>query len=245
MMSVDAAAQPKPLTRQGGASTAEAPARNAMAHLLTVRRRVFEQLAAIESIEAVLAGQADLNTYRTYLQNVYAYASHSAEVIALAASRCVRSHPAVSRYLLQHSGEEMGHELWALEDLRALGVDEESVQASRPVPACSSMIAFEYFVAGRQNPVGLFGWLYVLESMGDDLGGLIATAVQVKLGSGRGGVKFLDGHGIADQEHTADLTRVITDHLHDPRDIDDINYVADVVADLYVRMFREITKASR
>jgi pyrroloquinoline quinone (PQQ) biosynthesis protein C len=134
----------------------------------------------------------------------------------------------------------MGHELWALADLKALGVDEATVYASRPVPACSSMIAFEYYTAGRQNPIGLFGWLYVLESMGDDLGGPIASALQHVIGADAAGVKFLAGHGVADQEHTADLTRVISQYITDPEDVAEVNYVADVVADLYVRMFQQI-----
>ena len=43
------------------------------------------------------------------------------------------------------------------------------------------------------NPVGLFGWLYVLEAMGDDLGGMVAKALgnALQLDSG---LKFLAGH---------------------------------------------------
>jgi pyrroloquinoline quinone (PQQ) biosynthesis protein C len=202
---------------------------------------VLQELCAIEAVKAVLAGQPDLALYRRYLQNVFHYATHSAEVIALAGARCTRSHPEASRYLLHHAEEEMGHELWALDDLKALGVEEAAVKASRPVPACAAMIAFEYYTAGRANPVGLFGWLYVLESMGDDLGGRIAAGLQGRLGAGKRGVKFVAGHGVADHDHTADLTQVISEHIRAPQDIDDVNHVADVIADLFVRMFHQLT----
>ena len=212
-----------------------------MDHLLAVRQRVLRELTGIETIQAVLAGKPDLALYGRYLTNVYHYACHSAEVIALAGARCARSHPEASRYLLHHAEEEMGHELWALDDLKALGMDETTVRATRPVPACAAMIAFEYYIAGRSNAVGLFGWLYVLEAMGDDLGKNVAAGLQRGLGGSQRGVKFVAGHGVADHDHTADLTRVISQHITAPHDIADVSHVADVSADLYVRMFHQIS----
>src|SRR4029079_15711986 len=141
-----------------------------MEHLMTVRQQTLRELTSMPPIEGVLAGKPDLALYRRYLTIFYHYACDSAEVIALAGSRCTRSHPEASRYLLHHAEEEMGHERWALDDLAALGVDEATARATRPGPACAAMIGFEHYIAGRANPVGLFGWLYVLESMGDDLG---------------------------------------------------------------------------
>jgi hypothetical protein len=214
-----------------------------MEYLLTVRQRVLQELTGLAAIQRVLAGKPDLALYGRYLTNVFHYACHSAEVIALAGARCARSHPEASRYLLHHAEEEMGHELWALDDLKALGIDEAATRATRPVPACAAMIAFEYYVAGRANPVGLFGWLYVLEAMGDDLGKRVASGLQSGLVDARRGVKFVAGHGVADHDHSADLTRVITGHITAPQDIDDVRHVADVSADLYVRMFHQIGAA--
>jgi pyrroloquinoline quinone (PQQ) biosynthesis protein C len=211
-----------------------------MEYLRAVRRRVLEQLTGVEAIKGVLAGRADLALYGRYLANVFHYASHSAEVIALAGGRCTRTHPAASRYLLHHAEEEMGHELWALEDLAALGVDAAVVRAGRPVPACAAMIAFEYYIAGRANPVGLFGWLYVLEAMGDDLGKRVAAGLQRAFDGSTRGIKFVAGHGVADHDHTAELTDVISRHITVSQDIADVNHVADVSADLYVRMFEQI-----
>jgi pyrroloquinoline quinone (PQQ) biosynthesis protein C len=210
-----------------------------MEHLLAVRARVLRALTNVDAVKRVLAGEPDLAIYRRYLTNVFHYACHSAEVIALAGARCARSHPDASRYLLHHAEEEMGHEAWALDDLSALGIDEAAVRASRPVPACAAMIAFEYYVAGRANPIGLFGWLYVLEAMGDDLGKRVSAGLQRSAGSKRG-TRFIEGHGVADHEHTADLTQVISRHITAQEDVAEVNHVADVSADLYVRMFEQI-----
>lgn len=212
-----------------------------MDHLLRVRRQTLEGIVAVEAVRGTLAGRLDSVLYAAYLKNVFHYAQHSSTVIAMAGARCVRTHPELAHYLLVHAEEELGHEQWALDDLAALGVSAEQVRSSRPVPACAAMIGYEYYLAGHANPVGLFGWLYTLEAMGDDLGGRMAQAVGSRLGaSGESGIRFLAGHGIADHAHTADLTRMISEHIRDPADRADVRHAADVVGDLYVRMFQQV-----
>ena len=212
-----------------------------MDHLLAVRQQTLRGIIGVDAVAAALDGRIDPALYAAYLANVFHYAQHSAAVIGLAGGRCTRKHPDLARYLLRHAEEELGHEQWALDDLAVLGVSAEKVRSSRPVPACAAMIGYEYYIAGHANPIGLFGWLYTLEAMGDDLGGRIAQAVGAQLGGAdMQGVKFLSGHGIADHEHTAELTRVISKLVTDPADRAEIDHVADVVGDLYVRMFHQI-----
>ncbi|MDH3714855.1 MAG: iron-containing redox enzyme family protein [Gammaproteobacteria bacterium] len=210
-----------------------------MQYLTTVRKRVLDGITATPIVASVLSGDADPQAYARYLTNVWHYAQHSSTVIGLAGSRCVAQHPCLAEYLLHHAQEELGHERWALDDLAVLGVTPESVRASRPVISCAAMIGYEYYVAGVANPVGLFGWLYVLEAMGDDLGGMVAKAIggALQLDSG---LKFLAGHGEADVEHTRDIVEQIDKHVGN-EDLPDVHHVADVVADLYVRMFHELS----
>jgi heme oxygenase len=211
-----------------------------MDHLLQTRTRVREAIIETPLVASLMAGRISRDAYADYLCNVYAYAEHSAKVIALAASRCMNSHPELARYLLHHAEEEQGHDRWALADLADLGYSEVQVNAVDPVPSCSAMIGFEYFIAGYANPVGLFGWLYVLEAMGDDLGSEVAAKVDEALALGGQGLRFIAGHGVADVEHTADITAQIGAHLTAPADLRAVTHVAEVIATLYVGMFREI-----
>jgi pyrroloquinoline quinone (PQQ) biosynthesis protein C len=213
-----------------------------MEHLLEVRRSVLQRIQATPGVARVLAGEGTREFYGRYLTNVWHYARHSAIVIGMAGARAVPDDPELAHYLLHHAREELGHEQWALEDLAALGVGREEVEASRPVPSCAAMIGYEYYVAGHANPVGLFGWLYVLEAMGDDLGHLASEQIRAGLGL-EGGVKFLAGHGEADEAHTADLTVQIRDNVK-PADRPDVHHVADVVAELYTRMFDELSSGA-
>ena len=211
-----------------------------MEKLLQTRARVREAIVETPLVASLMAGRISRDAYADYLRNVFAYAEHSAKVIALAASRCMNSHPGLARYLLHHAEEEQGHDRWALDDLADLGYSQAQVTAVDPVPSCSAMIGFEYFTAGHANPVGLFGWLYVLEAMGDDLGSDVAGKVDEALSLGGKALRFIAGHGVADVEHTADITTQIDRHLAAPEDRRAVEHVADVIAMLYVGMFREI-----
>jgi pyrroloquinoline quinone (PQQ) biosynthesis protein C len=214
-----------------------------MEHLLRVRQRVLEGIVSVGGVSEALAGRFDPAFYAAYLTNVFHYARHSATVIAMAGARVVPRHTELARYLIHHADEELGHEQWALDDLAALGVPADTVRASRPVPACAAMIGYEYYIAGHANPVALFGWLYTLEAMGDDLGTRIAQAIGPQLvGTGGRGLKFHAGHGEADHDHTADLTRMISTHITDAADRADVEHVADVVGELYVGIFRQIAE---
>lgn len=209
-----------------------------MERLEQLRDQVRAGLLGLDGIQAVVAGNADPTFYRRYLENAWHYAQHSSVVIGLAGSRCVNSRPALAEYLLHHALEELGHDEWALADLATLGADMAAIRASRPVPACAAMIGFEYYTAGHANPAGLFGWLYVLEAMGDDLGHLVAGKVAASL-SLPDGVRFLAGHGEADEDHTREIIEQLKTNMP-AADMPDVIHVAEVVADLYVRMFQEI-----
>ena len=113
------------------------------------------------------------------------------------------------------------------------------MRASAPVTSCAALIGYVHFVAGVANPVGLFGWMYVLEAVGEDLGTVLADQLKRALPDGHRH-RFVAGHGVADVGHTHELAEQIAAHVRSDGDRRDVDRVADVVADLYVRMFQEI-----
>lgn len=212
-----------------------------LGYLRRLRQRVLSELTDVRAVKALLSGKPDLTAYARYLANAYHYAQYSPKVMALAAARTTDSHPELSRYLLHHADEEQGHHRWALEDLSDLGVSQSEAEASRPVPACAAMIGYVHYLAAYANPVGIFGWIYVLEAVGSDLGATAAQRLQTMLGprATDRGMRFVARHGTSDVDHTKDLTHQIETHIRGG-DLADVCYVADVIADLYVRMFREV-----
>ncbi len=208
-----------------------------MQELTSLRSEALERVKRSRIFSRLETG-LDRGTYAAYLVDVYQYAQHSAKVIALAGSRAVSSHPALAAYLMRHGTEEIGHEQWAYSDLRKLGLAEEAIRASRPGTACASMIGLEYFVAGHWNPVALFGWMFVLESLGDDIGHFAAQRIGRALDDSSA-TYFLAGHGDADHDHAREITETIQKHMTDPADVADTLHVARVARDLYLGILDE------
>jgi len=207
--------------------------------LLSHRKASLDRVVGSSIVKSIMAGGVPKNAYASYLVNVWHYAIHSPKVIAIAGARCSDTHPELSAYLLHHAGEELGHDEWALSDLRALGVSEDRVRASRPDHACAAMIGMEYYWAAHANPVALFGWMFTLEALGDDVGHLIATALDKSLSLGGQGSYFLTGHGEADHDHIREITEKVAAHLTDPKDRADMMYVAELSSGLYTQILEQ------
>ena len=208
-----------------------------MEALIALRRETEQGIRSAPIAQAALNGSLDSEGFARYLLNVWHYALHSSRVIGLAGSRAVNSHPELAQYLFHHAQEELGHDAWVLEDLNNLGWSTERVMETRATPKCAAMIGYEYYLAGTANPISLFGWLYILEAMGDDLGKEVAMKIAQNPKFGKS-IKFIRGHGVADEAHTEDLTRMIGAHIKG-RDMDDVVHVAEVVKMLYVGMLNE------
>jgi pyrroloquinoline quinone (PQQ) biosynthesis protein C len=211
-----------------------------MARLSALRGSVAEQLTGTRVARQLFDGSLARELYVDYLINVHYYARFSPILMAAAAARCTTSNEPLSLYLLHHADEEMGHERWAYDDLRVLGADDAAIRAGRPVTSCQALVGLTHYVAYHDNPIGLFGWMYVLESVGSDLGPAVGDELRKVFGLTDGGVKFVEGHGVNDAEHAADLEEKIATHVTEAADAAAVEQVAETVVDLYVRMFREI-----
>ncbi len=209
-----------------------------METLLQLRQETGTGILQAPITKALLSDQLNTDTYAKYLLNVWHYARFSSRVIALAGSRAVETHPQLANYLFHHAQEEMGHDEWVIEDLINLGWNRKQIISSRATLSCESMIAYEFYIAGICNPIALFGWLYILEAIGDDLGSEIANKIASHPAT-KNSVKFVAGHGVADEEHTADLTKMISTYIKG-EDEQEVIHVARVVKNLYVNMFHEL-----
>lgn len=181
--------------------------------LRALQEQVSKRLTASSIIRQISQGRLTHPEYQAYLQDVYCYALHSSVVIGLAATRLVHSHPPLAEYLFRHAGEELGHDRWVVSDLRDLGMTDQKIERIQPSSPCARMIGLEYYYAAHANPVGLFGWMFVLESLGGKVGGSIASAIDELLGLNGKAMYFLRGHAEADAHHSEDLYNVISAHV--------------------------------
>lgn len=211
-----------------------------MEQLAAIRKHVHDELVSTRIVRNILAGEPDLEAYKRYLVNVRYYAQFSPVVMALGASRCVATHPDLAGYLLHHADEEKGHDAWALADLADLGMEREEALTARPVDACQALVGYIHFLAGHDRAIALFGWMFVLEAVGNDLGTLAGQKLGEGLGDAKKAVRFVAGHGVADTDHTREIVEQIDKYVTAPEDQEAVLRASEVVADLYLRMFREL-----
>lgn len=210
-----------------------------MERLRAHRRRVVERLVEVPWVAKGLAhGELDFDIYANYLVCAQRYAKHSPVVMALAGARVIDRHPAIGSYFLHHAEEEAGHWEWARSDLRALGYPDSIVDERWPQTNAAAMIGVMHHAASVDNPVALFGWMYLLEAVGEDLGTAGAESLTKAL-NGIDALTFVAAHGVADADHAQEMDEVIEREVVDPADWRAVLDTAAVIEDLYVGMFVE------
>jgi pyrroloquinoline quinone (PQQ) biosynthesis protein C len=175
-------------------------------------RRAFETHPVL--LDAVARGLS-LQRYRTLLLELYHVVWHFNPVSAAAASRLGDEHRQVRYFLYEHMQEESGHEEWVRNDLAAIGVDAEAVNAYAPAPHTQALIGYNYWACERHHPCAALGMLYVLEVIASVYGGPFASAIKESLLlDGERGVSFISSHATLDSQHMIELREVL-DTLED------------------------------
>jgi len=201
-----------------------------------LQQDITAQLMSTRIVTATMQGSLCEAQYIAYMSDVYCYARHSSQVIGQAGARLVLSHPELSQYLFHHAREELGHDKWAESDLWDLKLTPDEIAEIEPSPPCLRMIGLEYLYAAHLNPVGLFGWMFVLESLGGRAGGAIAEGIDKALRLNGKALYFLNGHADADAQHSLDLYRVVKSHVHSKADRRAFDTMARQSAELYCAM---------
>jgi pyrroloquinoline quinone (PQQ) biosynthesis protein C len=155
----------------------------------------------------------------------------------VAGSRLPERHSNLQRGFLHYLEEEVGHDEWILDDIRAAGGDAQAVRRSHPHPATDALVAYVYDTVQRRNPLGIFGMVLVLEGTSVALALNAAERIQATLRLPDAAFTYLRSHGTLDQQHVRDLESILA-QLTDPQDQADITQCARVMFWLYGQMLR-------
>ena len=187
-------------------------------NLRALQEQAIAELASTRLCRAAMQENIQRSQYVAFMRDVYCYAQHSAQVIALAGARIASRLPVMAAYLFAHAGEELGHDGWAYRDLLDLGLTSEQLMEVQPTATCLRMIALEYLFATQMNAVGLFGWMFVLESLGGRVGGEVAARIDKTLHLQGQGLSLMEGPRPAATHHSECLYQVISDNLRTTAD---------------------------
>ncbi len=193
-----------------GPSSLESGMLSFFAELVT---RTDEDRRGFETHPVVVAAVADgmnVERYRALLLELYHVVWHFNPVCAAAASRMDDDVQPIRHFLYAHMHEELGHEEWVLNDLRAIGVDRDAARAHSPSVHTLALNGYNYWAVDRRHACSVLGMLYTLEVIASVYGGPFASAIrEALLLDGDLGVSFIASHATMDAQHMAELRKIM------------------------------------
>ncbi len=190
-------------------------------------------------IGQALQGQISLPNYIAFLQRAYHHVKHTVPLLMATGARLPDKHEWLRHAIAEYIEEEIGHEEWILNDIRACGGDAEAVRASAPTIAVDCMVAYAYDCVMRRNPLMFFGMVHVLEGTSTALATQAAQMIRNRLQLPNAAFSYLLSHGSLDQEHVV-FFESLMNKIDDPADQLDILFAANRFYHLYGNIFREI-----
>ncbi|CAI8932188.1 MULTISPECIES: iron-containing redox enzyme family protein [Pseudomonas] len=192
-------------------------------------------------IRDALDGQVSLASYQAFLAQAYYHVRHTVPLMMACGARLPMRLEWLRKAVCEYIEDEYGHEAWVLNDIQACGGDPAAVRDGRPSLPIELMVSYLYDLIARDNPVGLFGMVNVLEGTSIALATHAAGSIRQHLGLPESAFSYLDSHGALDIEHMQTYRRLM-DRLDDPLDQQAVIHASKVVYALYTDMFRGLPR---
>jgi pyrroloquinoline quinone (PQQ) biosynthesis protein C len=190
-------------------------------------------------IKTIQEGRIDKKLYAIYLMETYHYTLHNARNQALVGVRAFDIGVSYLKFCFEHATEETGHEHMALHDLLALGLPKEALKIPPPLPMTEALIAYIYWVSATGNPLRRLGYSFWAESSYDFVMPLI-DRVREHLDLKPAQMTFFVAHSKIDEDHAAEVRRMIAQNCKTDQDWVDIERVMTTSLRLMGNMMEEI-----
>jgi hypothetical protein len=113
----------------------------------------------------------------------------------------------LAAYLQVHLEEELGHDLWLLDDICSLGFAEQEVVQAQPCAALIALVGSQYFWMTHVHPVAIMGYLILAEGYAPLSSQL--EEIRIRTGAPASAFRCLKRHADDDPSHLADLNRTL------------------------------------
>ena len=197
------------------------------------------RLVSVPIIQAALAGRIERTDYLAFLGQAYHHVRHTVPLLMACGARLPSRLEWLRAAIGEYIEEEIGHQVWILDDIAAAGGDREAAAAAAPSLATELMVSYAYDTIARGNPVGFFGMVLVLEGTSAALATRAAETIETTLGLPRDAFSYLLSHGDLDQQHVA-FYKGLMDRLGDADDQAAVIHAARRFYVLYGDIFRTL-----
>jgi pyrroloquinoline quinone (PQQ) biosynthesis protein C len=208
-------------------------------NLLAATKHERNTLLALPLMQLAASGQINRAAYVGFLTEAYHHVKHTVPLLMNCGARLPERYEWLRVALGEYIEEEMGHQEWILNDIKACGADGEAVRHGQPQTPAELMVAYAYDMINRVNPIGFFGMVIVLEGTSVEVASAAADAIRSSLGLEKNAVTYLSSHGALDVGHT-DFYAQLMNRVDDPNDQALIIHSAKVFYQLYGDIFREL-----
>jgi 3-oxoacyl-[acyl-carrier-protein] synthase III len=201
----------------------------------------FERrLHAIPVVRHMEDGTITVEEYRDLLLNLRQQVIEGGRWIALTASSMSIDLIAVRSLLIRHAAEEHMDFRMLEDDFASVGGDPGLMQSTPKNIGSEAFSAFMFHQAGQDDPLDLFGAMFVIEGLGACKAARWAEGIKASLGLDDSQVRFLSYHGVNDDTHYDKLRGILTNPLVDDDLARRLVRTAKVVARLYALQLEEL-----
>ncbi|MEM7247390.1 MAG: iron-containing redox enzyme family protein [Acidobacteriota bacterium] len=222
--------------------TASTPSRRLRAHVeqvsppLRETSRAFWESPSIGSL------------YPSYLEGAHGIVRAAVPLMETAIARLEAGEPdaltsPLIDYFRTHAEEETGHLDWLDDDLRALGVSVEDVQARAPSGTVAGLVGAQHYWIEHHHPVALLGYFVVLEGNPTPVAWL--ERLSDRTGIPRKALTFLIEHARSDVGHERELDDFIDTLPLQPAHLELLETSIAWTVEQVARFFRELLVARR
>lgn len=229
-------------TTTASAAAAPSAADTLFERLADVWVELEERLERVPILARLAEGTVTLDDYRRLLFNLRQQVVDGSPWISRAASSFDGDHFELRSAAIRHAEEEHRDHLMLERDYVAIGGSLDELRAGRKNIGSEALSAYMFHYAGRPNPVGLLGAMFIIEGLGARRAAGWAARFQEVLGLADNQVHFMRYHQDADTEHTGNLEAILSSGAIDARAADEIVRCAQVVARLYALQLEELDR---
>lgn len=183
------------------------------------------------------SGEMDVCHYLGFLLETYHNTGYNPQLQAYASMYIENNPRHIVKKFYQHAISEIGHDLLALSDLKNLGVDEDFVKNSKPLPMTTAFFASAVWGIQRKGPMYYLGYLFHLEFSPTESGKQHVDML-LKKGIPANAVSFLQEHSEVDIGHNKLMEHYVADLVQTAHDMDIMKESLSVCVDLHTKMLK-------
>ena len=197
-------------------------------------------LVQVPVIERLTKGTLRIEDYRALLLNLRQQVVEGSRWIGRAASNLTPRYEDLRSLFVKHTAAEHRDFKLLERDFEAAGGDPALMATTPKNIGSEAFSAFMYHTAGRPDPVGMLGAMFIIEGLGHRLAEPWAQAIKEQLSLDDEAVRFLRYHGEGDDEHMEMFDDALAMAVTDDAIADDVVRHAKIVARLYRLQLEEL-----